>query len=387
MTSTVPDPDMNRFEVAVPDDILEDLRDRLARTRWPSALANVGWRSGADLDYVRELCAYWQDGFDWRAAEAALNAWPQYTTIIDGQNLHFYHVRSPHPRAHPLLLTHGWPSTAAEFRKVLGALSDPPAYGGNPGDAFHLVVPSIPGFGFSGPVTEPGWHVDRVAATFVTLMERLGYQRYGLHGGDWGSPISTEIALNFPERVSGLHLTMLVTAGLRPEDGAPTDEEAALAAEQDRYNATETAYIALNATKPDTVAFGLSDSPAGLAAWIVEKLRTWTDHEGDHEVVFTREDILTLLTTYWVTNTAASAGRLYFESAQVGRLGPGARRPEVPTGVAAFPKELYRATRRIAEHHYNVQQWATLSHGGHFPAVEQPDLLIGELRTFFRRHA
>lgn len=384
MTRAVAALDISPFKIAVPDDVLRDLQFRLAATRWPSALADVGWRSGAYLDYVRDLCGYWQDGFDWRSMEATLNAWPQYTTTIDGQNVHFLHVRSPHPHARPLLLAHGWPSTATEFLKLLGPLSDPQAHGGDAEDAFHLIVPSIPGFGFSGPVTEPGWHVDRVAAAFATLMKGLGYERYALHGGDWGSPITTQIALNYPNRVLGLHLTMLVTAGLRPEDGSPTDEEVAMAAEQDRYHAAGTAYIALNATKPDTIAFGLSDSPAGLAAWIVEKLRTWTDHEGNHETVFDRDQILTLLTTYWVTNTAASAGRLYFESAQIGRLGPAERRTEVPTGVAVFPKELYRVTRRIAEHHYNVQHWTTLPRGGHFPAVEQPELLVSDLRTFFR---
>jgi microsomal epoxide hydrolase len=218
-------------------------------------------------------------------------------------------------------------------------------------------------------------------------MEALGYESFGVHGGDWGSAISDQIARTVPDRVIGLHLTLLITSGLRPEDGDPTEEEAQIAAAREVYDATELGYLVLNATKPDTVAFGLSDSPAGPAAWMVEKLRAWTDHDGDHERAFCREDILTLLTTYWVTNTSASAGRLYYETKSVGRLGPAEGRPAVPAGVAAFPKEPYRVSRRVAEHHYDVQHWATLPRGGHFPAVEEPELLTDELRAFFRGRA
>lgn len=379
--------DVQPFRVAVGDDILDDLRARLRNTRWPDRIPGSGWSYGADLDYLRDLCQYWEDKYDWRSAESAINEWPQFTTKIDGQRIHFIHARSPHPGARALLLTHGWPSSAVEFLKVLGPLTDPVASGGDAADAFHVVVPSMPGYGWSGPTTEAGWHRSRVAAAFVELLDGLGYARFGVHGGDWGSPISAEIGRVVPERTLGVHLTMLVTAGLRPEDGEPTDEEKAQQAEQELYNATEQGYIALQATKPQTLAFGLNDSPAGLAAWIVEKLRTWTDHDGNLESALSRDDILTWLTTYWVTGTAGSSARLYYESGVAGQLGPAPDRLEVPTGVAVFPKELYRTTRRVAEHHYNIVRWTELPRGGHFPAAEQPDLLVGELREFFRGRA
>jgi microsomal epoxide hydrolase len=224
----------------------------------------------------------------------------------------------------------------------------------------------------------------RVAGAFTALLDGLGYPRFAVHGGDWGSPIGTEIARTVPSRLLGLHLTMLVTSGLRPEDGEPTEEEKALTASQDVYNATEQGYLYLQSTKPQTLAYGLNDSPAGLAAWIVEKLRTWTDCDGDVESVLSRDEILAWITTFWVTGTAGSSARLYFETAHAGQMSPPAERPEVPVGIAVFPKELYRTTRRVAEHHYDVQRWTELPRGGHFPAAEQPGLLVDELRQFFR---
>ncbi len=376
--------DIRPFRVAVNDDVLDDLRRRLRQTRWPDQIPGTGWAYGADIGYLRELCLYWESKYDWRAAEAELNAWPQFTTVIDGQPIHFIHARSPHPQARPLVLFHGWPSSAVEFLKVLGPLTDPVAHGGDAADAFHVVVPSLPGYGWSGPTTEPGWDMRRVAAACVALLDRLGYSTFGTHGGDWGSAISAEIARTVPERLFGLHLTMLITSGLRPEDGDPTDEESALMAAQAVYNASEQGYIAVQSTKPQSLAVGLNDSPAGLAAWIVEKLRTWTDNDGDLESALTRDEILTWLTTYWVTGTAGSSARLYYETARAGLLGPAPGRVTVPTGVAVLPKELYRTSRRIAEHHYNVQRWTELPRGGHFPAAEQPELLVGELRQFFR---
>jgi microsomal epoxide hydrolase len=376
--------DFQPFRVAVADDVLEDLRRRLRQTRWPDQIPGSGWNYGTDLEYLRELCLYWEAKYDWRAFEAAFNAWPQFTTTVDGQRIHFIHAWSPHQGARPLLLLHGWPSSPLEFLKVLGPLTDPAAYGGDPADAFHVIAPSMPGYGWSGPTTEPGWAMARVAAAFTALLDGLGYPRFAVHGGDWGSPIATEIARTVPERLLGLHLTMLVTGGLRPEDGEPTEEEKALMAAQEVYNAAEQAYLVLQATKPQTLAYGLSDSPAGLASWIVEKLRTWTDCGGHVESVFSKDEILAWITTYWVTGTAGSSARLYFETARAGQMSPPAERVEVPTGIAVFPKELYRTTRRVAEHHYNVVRWAELPRGGHFAAAEQPGLLVEELRQFYR---
>lgn len=372
------------FRVAVEEEVLDDLRRRLRRTRWLDQIPESGWAYGTDTEYLRELCRYWEAEYDWREAERELNRWPQFVTSVGGQRLHFIHARSPHPHARPLVLTHGWPSTVAEFLRVLDPLTDPVRHGGDAADAFHVIAPSIPGYAWSGPTIEQGWSMGRVAAAFVALLDRLGYQRFGLHGGDWGSLISTEIARMEPSRVSGLHLTMLVTGGLRPEDGEPTDEETALAAAMAAYRATQQGYVAIQSTKPQSLAVGLNDSPAGLAAWIVEKLRAWTDCGGDVESALSRDVILSWLTIYWVTQTAGSAARLYYESARAGQIGPAVEYIGVPTGVAVFPRELFRATRRIAARHYNIERWVELPRGGHFPAAEQPDLLVGELQAFYR---
>lgn len=374
---------IERFTVAVPESDLDDLRDRLGRTRWPDQLPGVGWSYGTDRDYLRELVEYWRTGYDWRKAEDRLNAWPNYVTEIDGQRLHFVHARSAEPGARPLLLGHGWPSTPGEFLDVIGPLTDPRAHGGAAEDAFHVVIPSIPGYGWSGPTTETGWHPGRVARAYLTLLHELGYEQFYAQGGDYGAVIATQMALAAPERFLGLHLNFLVTAGLRPEDGEPTEAEARLAAEQAVYNATETGYIALQATKPQTIAYALADSPVALAAWIVEKLYRWTDHDGDLESVLTKDQILTTVTTFWLTGTGGSSGRLYYETGTAGMMGPAAERVTVPTSVGVFPKELYPVTRRIAEHHYDVVRWTEQPRGGHFPASEQPDLYVADVRAAF----
>ena len=372
------------FRVAVDDEVLGDLRRRLRQTRWPDQIPGSGWAYGTDTEYLRELCRYWEAEYDWRPAERELNRWPQFVTSVDGQRLHFIHARSPHPEARPLVLTHGWPSSVAEFLRVFEPLTDPVQHGGDAADAFHVIAPSIPGYAWSGPTTEQGWSMGKVAAAFVALLDGLGYQRFGLHGGDWGSLISTEIARTQPRRVSGLHLTMLVTGGLRPEDGEPTEEETGLATAVAAYRAREQGYSVIQSTKPQSLAAGLNDSPAGLAAWIVEKLRAWTDSGGDVESALSRDVILSWLTIYWVTRTAGSAARLYYESARAGEIRPAPEYIGVPTGVALFPRELFRTTRRIAAGHYNIERWVELPRGGHFPAAEQPDLLVRELRGFYR---
>ncbi|NKX56563.1 epoxide hydrolase family protein [Arthrobacter mobilis] len=376
--------DFTPFTVNVPQAELDDLRSRIAATRWPDQIPESGWNYGANIDFVRELLEYWANGFDWRKTEAELNAWPQYTTTIDGQKIHFIHVRSPHKGARPLVLLHGWPSTTTEFSKVIGPLSDPVSHGGNAEDAFDIVVPSLPGFGWSGPTREPGWHPGRIADAFAELLEGLGYDHYFVHGGDYGAVVAGQLALRHPERVTAIHLTFLVTGGRRPEDGEATPEEARLEADQAIYNATETGYLAIQATKPQSLAYGLNDSPAGLAAWIVEKFNSWTDNGGDLESVLTKDELLANITTYWLTQTAGSAARLYYETAAGGMMGPSAERVETPTYVAVFPKELYRTTRRIAEHHYNVQRWTEQPRGGHFAASEQPELLVDDIRSALR---
>lgn len=375
------------FEVAVPEDVLADLRLRLRMTRWPQQIPGTGWSQGTDRSYLGELCNYWESEFDWRAAEAAQNAWPQFTTTFGEQRVHFFHIRSPHPQARPLLLTHGWPSTPLEFMKVFGPLTDPVAYGGSAEDAFHVVAPSIPGYGWSGPTTEVGWHPGRVASTWLDLMTGLGYDRFAVHGTDWGSVISTEVARAAPERVTGLHLTLLVS-GLRPKGRDLTSEEAELQASNARVRATEIGYVTLQATKPQTLAYALADSPVGQAAWIVEKLRSWTDCDGDVESVLTKDEMLASITTFWVTGTGGSSGRLYHEAAKASldSTAP-TQRLEVPTAVAVFPKELYPSSRAIAGEYYDLRRWTLMPKGGHFSALEQPDLLVDDLRAFFRnRH-
>ena len=370
------------FEVHVEDSVLDDLRQRLALTRWPDQIPGSGWERGADSDYLRALVDYLRDDFDWRAAERVQNTWPQFLTTLDGARVHFFHVRSPHLGARPLLLTHGWPSTPLEFLEVIGPLTDPTAYGGRAEDACHVVAPSLPGFGWSLPTTEGGWHPGRIARAWLELMARLGYERFAAHGTDWGSVVSTEMAREAPERLAGLHLTLLMS-GLRPRNGVLTPEEEHQQQANEALRATELGYVMLQSTKPQTLSYALADSPVGQAAWIVEKLRTWTDCAGDLESVLTRDEILASVTTFWATGTGGSSGRLYHE-ARLAALGstPRQGRIGVPTAVALFPRELYPTSRRIASEHYNIVRWTPMARGGHFGAWEQPELLVADLRAF-----
>ncbi|ONH31662.1 epoxide hydrolase family protein [Pseudofrankia asymbiotica] len=378
------------FEVHVDDAVIDDLRWRLRRTRWPDQIPGSGWDYGTDGTYLRELCAYWADEFDWRAVETRINAWPQFTTEIDGQRVHFIHARSPYPKARPLLMVHGWPSTPLEFLRTLGPLTDPVAHGGDETDAFHVVAPSIPGYGWSGPTAGRGWHPGRIAAAFGELMDGLGYDRFAAFGTDMGSPINTELARRSPGLLIGLHLTLL-QSGLRPLDGVLTPEEEAMVAANDRRRGDELGYVAIQSTRPQTLSYGLTDSPAGQAAWIVEKLRSWTDCDGDLESVLSRDEILATVMTYWVTATAGSSARLYYEMARyfagTSTRPAGSGRVEVPTGVAVFPKELYPTTERIANDHFAIEHWNLMPRGGHFAAAEEPGLLVDDLRAFFRGRA
>ena len=369
------------FRVAVPDEALADLRARLTNARWPNEIAGSGWGYGTDLAYLRDLVGYWRDGFDWRAREAALNSFDQFTTIVDGQRIHFVHQRSAVPDALPLLLVHGWPGSVVEFLDAIPLLTGP----ADPADAFHVVAPSLPGYAFSGPTSEPGWHPRRIASAFGGLMASLGYDRYGVQGGDWGSIVVANLADLEPDRVAGLHLNFL--SAPRPEGqrtaSLPAEEQARI--EQMRaWQQNEAGYSAIQGTKPQTVGYALEDSAVGLAGWIVEKFRAWSDCGGDVERSFTRDQLLTNVSVYWFTATATSSARLYFEMRRAGAAAVPRAPVTVPTGVANYPGEVTRVPRGWAERRYNITHWVDMPRGGHFAAMEVPDLFVDDVRAFFR---
>jgi pimeloyl-ACP methyl ester carboxylesterase len=374
------------FRIEVPQADLDDLRDRLARTRWPDELPDAGWDYGAPLGYLRELAEYWRTSYDWRAQEARINAFPQFTTTIDGQNIHFLHVRSPEPGALPLVLTHGWPGSVAEFLKVLGPLSDPRTHGGDPADAFHLVVPALPGFGFSGPTRAKGWNTARTARAWAELMRRLGYDRYGAQGGDLGALLSPELGHVDPVHVVGIHLNA-ATVGFIPWGEVDPEQLATLTGEEKarlermhRFLSEGNGYFQMQATRPQTIAYSLTDSPAGLLAWIVDKFKEWT--HGPLEQAVERDEILTNVMFYWLTRTAGSAARLYYENMH-GEANWGRPPSTTPVGVAAFAEDI--AIQRYGEQRNNIVHWSDFDRGGHFAAMEAPDLLVGDVREFFRR--
>jgi microsomal epoxide hydrolase len=373
---------IEKFDVRVPEAVLDDLKERLARTRWPDQMDGVGWDYGSELGTVKELCEYWRDKFDWRRVEAELNRYEHGTSQIDGQRVYFLHARSKHEGAFPLVITHGWPGSILEFTKILGPLTDPTAHGGKASDAFHVVCPAIPGYGFSGPTNARGWDVQRVAEAEIELMKRLGYARYGAQGGDWGAMISTQIGRLDPQHCAGIHLNMAIAF---PAPDAPplTDLEQKWVAEFAAFQAGETGYQQIQGTKPQTLGYGLTDSPAGLCAWILEKFRTWSDCGGDVYSVYTKDELLANITLYWVTKTINSSTRLYYETMKSGRIGVTQGRVEVPTALAIFPKEIYKPPRSWAEKGYNVQQYTVFEKGGHFAAMEQPEALVDDVRRFF----
>jgi pimeloyl-ACP methyl ester carboxylesterase len=372
------------FKIQVPDAVLSDLRQRLARTRFPGEIAGSEWDYGTNLGYLKELVAYWRDTFDWRAAERRLNQFDQFTTNIDGLDIHFIHQRSKDPNALPLAVTHGWPGSIAEFTKVIGPLTNPAAHGGSAADAFHVVAISLPGFGFSGKPAERGYAPERIAGIIAKLMARLGYTRYGLQGGDWGSSISRFAALNDASHVAGLHINFCLAG---PPPGVKDPNEGITPAELERSRArqaffeTERGYFLAQSTKPQTIGSALDDSPAGLAAWIVEKFRSWSDVDGNVEKHFTKDDLLTNITIYWVTQTATSSARIYYENQ---RAKPAQGRVQVPTACAVFPKEISIPPRRWVEAQYNLTRWTEMPRGGHFAALEEPELLVEDIRAFFR---
>jgi pimeloyl-ACP methyl ester carboxylesterase len=371
---------IERFEIHVDDAVLDDLRDRLARTRIPDQIDGTGWEYGVPADYLRALVDYWRHAYDWRAQEARLNQLEHFRTRIDGQSIHFVHARSPHADAFPLLLTHGWPGSIVEFLDVIPRLAVPDAHGGHSGDAFHIVAPSLPGYGFSEPTRTRGWDVPRIARAFIELVRRLGYARYGAQGGDWGAQVTTRMGAFDPEHCAAIHLNMPIADP--PEEPVPlTEEEQRDLAALQQFRREESGYAQEQMTKPQTLGAALNDSPAGLLAWIVEKFRTWSDCDGDPENAFTRDQLITNVMTYWVTQTITASTRLYWEnknSAEPPRFVP------VPTGVARYPKEPLRLPRAWVERRYNVTYWADMPRGGHFAAMEQPDPFVDDVRTFFR---
>ena len=360
------------FRVDVPADVLTDLAERLRRTRFPNEVAGIGWQHGMPAGYLREIVRYWLDRYDWRVHEARLNRYQQFTTMVDGQRVHFLHVRSRHEAAVPLFLTHGWPGSVTEFLDVIDPLAGP----ADPADAFHLVVPSLPGYGFSGPTTETGWDPRRIAAAFGQVADRLGYQRYGVQGGDWGAIVSGNMAELRPERVIGLHVNLMNVPPPAGEEAPPTPWRR-------RIGAAGGGYEAILGTRPQAMGYLLDDSPAGLAAWIIEKFHEWTEGPAE-ECGLTLDQMLTDVMVYWVTQTGASSSRLYWER----RRHPETMVPQqpvtVPTGVANFPGELSRSHRAHAERYFNVVHWTELPRGGHFPAMEVPGLFVADVRAFFR---
>ncbi|MYS90813.1 MULTISPECIES: epoxide hydrolase family protein [Streptomyces] len=393
-TSTHSDSGIRPFRLAVPQSDLDDLHDRLDRTRWPDELPGTGWAYGVPTAYLRELVRYWRHEYDWRAAEARLNEWPQFTTTVDGATVHFAHVRSPEPEATPLIITHGWPGSIVEFLDVVGPLSDPVAHGGDPADAFHVVVPSIPGFGLSGPTRETGWEGGRVADAWAELMRRLGYERFGAQGGDWGAAITRELGRAHPDRVLGVHLNLLPGSQQATE---PTPEELDALGPEERERALTswrrwrdhtsegTGYAVLQSTRPQTLAYALTDSPVGQLAWIVEKFREWSDSDELPEEAVDRDRLLTNVMLYWLTGTAGSSARIYYERAHAtGRAARPAEPSVAPTALALFPAEPQLPLRHKAERTENLVRWTEFDRGGHFAAMEEPDLLVGDVRAFFR---
>jgi epoxide hydrolase len=372
------------FRIDISQDSLDDLQQRLAQTRWPSPVPTAGWEAGVPLDYLKELAEYWRTKYDWRAHEARLNEFAQFTTLIDGQNVHFLHVRSPEPDALPLILTHGWPGSVAEFMNIIGPLTDPARHGGDRTDAFHVVAPSLPGFGFSSPLTGSGWTTDRVAHAWATLMGCLGYHRYGAQGGDTGAIVSPQLGRIDPEHVIGVHVNNLGTfpSGDPGELTGLSETDQARLALMGAWGADMSGYAIVQSTRPQTIAYALTDSPVGQLAWIVEKFKEWTDPSaGLPENAVDRDLILTDVSIYWLTGTAGSAARIYYEDARSwGQTKP---RSSVPTGVAVFPNDI--TLRPLAERDHNLVHWTEFDRGGHFAALEAPDLLTDDVRTFFRQ--
>lgn len=378
---------IERFTIPADPEALADLTQRLKRTRWPDEIEDAAWDFGANLDYMRGLHRYWLEEYDWEAQRQRLNLFQHYRYDHDGLPIHFIHAPGKGPDPLPLIMTHGWPGSFLEMTRILPLLTDPGAHGGDPRDAFTLIVPSIPGYGFSGRPLKRGMNIQAIADIWAALMTRLGYERFGAQGGDWGSWISIALSLRHAPRLLGLHLNYVSTR-FRPDLGPGTPP---LTPEEERYLQTvakwadaEGAYMAIQGTKPQTLAYGLTDSPIGLAAWLLEKFRTWSDNDGVPEDIIARDDLLTNVMIYWLTGTIHSSMRLYYEARlKLLQLAPG-ERVMVPTGVVRLPRELPMPPRSWVERAFNLKHWSSLPRGGHFAALEVPELLAEDIRAFFR---
>ncbi|GHO88827.1 epoxide hydrolase family protein [Dictyobacter formicarum] len=370
------------FTIEVPEAVLLDLQQRLALTRWPDEIEDSGWDYGTNLNYLQQLVAYWRDGFDWRAQERLLNSFPHFKTEIDDQEIHFIHVKGKGPKPLPLLISHGWPGSFFEMYKIIGPLTDPGFYSADPLAAFDVVVPSLPGYGFSGRPRKQGMNVARIAELFKDLMTReLGYQRFGAQGGDWGSGITLCLGQNYPEHLVGVHVNM-VPLNLESSDEKPTEEEQRWREQLQVFQTEGAGYSHIQSTRPQTLAYALNESPVGLAAWITDKFCAWSDCHNMIEQVFTRDELLTNIMIYWVTQTIGSSIRLYYEAIHSAHV---PYKVEVPTGVALFPKEISTPPQTLATRQYNIQRWTIMKAGGHFAAMEQPAALVHEIRAFFKR--
>ncbi len=377
------------FQVDIPQAALDDLQNRLANTRLPDQIPGTSWEYGTERGYVEELLTYWTNEFDWRAQEARINAFDQFTTPIDGVDMHFIHQRSANPDAIPLMIVHGWPGSVSEFLDIIPPLMDPAAHGGETDDSFHIIAPSLPGFGFSGIPAARGYNPEKIAHMLAELMERLGYESYAIAGGDWGAIINRHLANHYPERLIGLHSNMIIVAPPQDEDqrNSADPEELALTGARAAYMQNETGYQAIQGTKPQTLGYGLADSPAGVAAWIVEKFHGWSDlpqgADGDLDDNFSKDALLTNISIYWFTSTITSSTRIYYENRNTPAEQP-IEYIDVPTGAAIFPAEIYMAPRAWVEAAYDLRHWTVMPRGGHFAALEQPELYLNDLREFFR---
>ncbi|GCE03469.1 epoxide hydrolase family protein [Dictyobacter aurantiacus] len=373
------------FTISIAQTILDDVTKRLERVRWPDEVEGAEWDYGANREYMRELVDYWRNTFDWRAEEARLNQWHHYRVLLDDMQIHFIHERGRGPNPLPLIITHGWPGSFVEMLKLLPLLIDPAAHGGDPEDAFDVILPSLPGFGFSDRPVRQGITNMQIADLWKRLMvDVLGYPHFGAGGGDIGSGVTQRLALMYPDRLIGMHLTYLGSALSSLDPQGLSEAERHYLHEVERWSAKEGAYSHLHATRPQTLAYALNDSPAGLAAWIVEKFRAWSDCEGEVERRFSKDELLTNIMLYWVTETISSSMRLYFENAR--NLSPlqSGQHIEVPTAFALFPKEINQPPREWAERTLRLQRWTQMPRGGHFAAMEEPALLAEDLRAFFR---
>ena len=379
--------DIQPFKVHVPDEVLEDLQQRLASTRWPDEITGSGWDYGSNLSYIKELVEYWRTGYDWRAQETFLNSFSQYKADVEGHSVHFIHERGKGPNPLPIVITHGWPKSVWEMSKIIPHLTDPGSHGGDPADSFDVVAPAGPGFGFSDPAHQPGMDYWRIADLWHELMtEGLGYQRYAAQGGDWGASVTARLGFDHPDHVVGIHTTLV--GGARPYLGPGSKElserEVSYNEERDAWQDAEGGYNHIQGTKPQTLSYGLNDSPVGLCAWIVEKWRSWSDCDGEVEKRFTKDELLTNVMVYWVTQSIGSSCRLYYESRRTPWYLEEGENIQVPCAVAIFPRELFHPPGEFAQRSQNLQQFAEMPRGGHFNSLEEPELLAGEVRRFFR---